>query len=665
MEAQARVTELRRLIEHHNHRYHVLDSPEISDAEYDALMRELITLEESHPELITSDSPTQRVGAAPLPEFAPMVHRIPLLSIDNVMNREELAAFHERVVKWLGQDRIDYCCEPKLDGLAVELVYDKGVFVRGGTRGDGSVGEDVSANLRTIKSIPLRLAGTDIPDLLEVRGEVVMFKKAFHALNAERQDNAETVFANPRNAAAGSLRQLDPRITAKRTLTFFAYAVADPAHLELDSQYAVLDRLSDYGFKINPERRLCHGMPEVTAFLERMQSLREDLAYEMDGVVVKVDRVEYQEALGTKARSPRWMVAYKFPPTQATTILKAINVQVGRTGVLTPVAVLEPVRVGGVTVSRATLHNMDEIARKGVLVGDTVLIQRAGDVIPEIVAPVLSKRTGTEQVFVMPEICPVCGSRVEQDGIAYRCMNMACPAIIKEQLFHFASKDAFDIEGLGVKIIDQLVEVLKVKDVSGLFDLTNDDLLRLEGFAELSARNLLAAIEASKSVTLDRFIYALGIPHVGSSKAEDLARHFGSLEAVMRASFDELRAIRGIGDEIARAIVSFFSNEQNTEVIARLKQRGIAIQAVQPRTITPSRLSGKKICFTGTLATLTRSQAKGLAEQYGAQVVESVGKQLDYLVAGADPGSKLTKAQTLGITVLDENGFMDLIKEEA
>lgn len=665
MEAQARVQELRRLIEHHNHRYYVLDSPEISDGEYDALMRELTALEEEHPELVTSDSPTQRVGASPLPEFAPMAHRIPLLSIDNVMNREELAAFHERVVKWLGQDLIDYCCEPKLDGLAVELVYEKGMLVRGGTRGDGSVGEDVSANLRTIKSIPLRLAGADIPDLLEVRGEVVMFKDAFQALNAERQDNAEAVFANPRNAAAGSLRQLDPRVTAKRALTFFAYAVADPASLRLDSQYAVLGRLSDFGFKINPERRLCHGMLEVIGFLDHMQARREDLPYEMDGVVVKVDKVAYQVALGAKARSPRWMVAYKFPPTQATTMLKAINVQVGRTGVLTPVAVLEPVRVGGVTVSRATLHNMDEIARKGVLVGDTVLIQRAGDVIPEIVSPVVTKRTGAEQAFVMPANCPVCGSRVEQDGIAYRCMNMACPAIIKEQLFHFASKDALDIEGLGVKIIDQLVEVLKIRDASGIFDITYDDLLKLEGFADLSARNLLTAIEASKSVTLGRFIYALGIPHVGSSKAEDLARHFGSLEAVMRSSFEDLRAIRGIGDEIARAIVSFFANERNTEVIAKLRQRGLAIQAAQPRSVITSPISGKKICFTGTLATMTRSQAKQLAEQHGAQVVESVGRQLDYLVAGADPGSKLAKAQSLGIAVLDENGFKDLIKEEA
>jgi len=665
MEDQARITELRRLIEHHNHRYYVMDSPEISDGEYDALMRELTALEEKHPELITNDSPTQRVGAAPLPEFAPMAHRIPLLSIDNVMNQEELAAFHERVVKWLGQDMIDYCCEPKLDGLAVELIYERGVFVRGGTRGDGAVGEDVSANLRTIMSIPLRLIGTDMPDLLEVRGEVVMFKDAFQALNAERQDNAETVFANPRNAAAGSLRQLDPRITAKRTLTFFAYGVAEPAGLGLDSQYAVLARLSDYGFKINPERRLCHGMKEVEAFLERMLSLREDLAYEMDGVVVKVDRVAYQETLGAKARSPRWMVAFKFPPTQATTILKAITVQVGRTGVLTPVALLEPVRVGGVTVSRATLHNMDEIARKGVLMGDTVLIQRAGDVIPEIVSPVLTKRTGDEQAFVMPENCPVCGSRVEQDGIAYRCMNMACPAIIKEQLFHFASKDAFDIEGLGVKIIDQLVEVLQVRDASGIFDLKFDDLMKLEGFADLSANNLLAAIGAAKNVSLGRFIYALGIPHVGRSKAEDLARHFGSLEDLKGASFDELRAIRGIGDEIARAIVSFFANQQNSDVIAKLRQRGIVIQAVQPRTITPSSLTGKKICFTGTLAAMTRGQAKGLAEQYGAQVVESVTKQLDYLVAGTDPGSKLTKAQSLGITVLDENGFRNLIKEEA
>ena len=664
MEDQARINELRRLIDHHNHRYYVLDSPEISDGEYDTLMRELTTLEERHPELITSDSPTQRVGATPLPEFAPMAHRIPLLSIDNVMNQEELVAFHERVVKWLGQDAIDYCCEPKLDGLAVELVYEKGVFVRGGTRGDGSVGEDVSANLRTIKSIPLRIGGADVPNLLEVRGEVVMFKDAFQALNAERQDNAETVFANPRNAAAGSLRQLDPRITARRTLTFFAYAAADPANLGLDSQYAVLGRLSDYGFKINPERRLCHGITEVADFLQRMQSLRDDLAYEMDGVVVKIDKVSFQETLGAKARSPRWMVAFKFPPTQATTILKAINVQVGRTGVLTPVAVLEPVKVGGVTVSRATLHNMDEIARKGVLIGDTVLIQRAGDVIPEIVAPVASRRTGAEQAFVMPDTCPVCGEHVEQDGIAYRCMNMACPAIIKEQLFHFASKDAFDIEGLGVKIIDQMVEVLNVRDASDLFRLEKEDLLKLDGFADLSARNLLAAIEASKSVALGRFIHALGIPHVGSSKAEDLARHFGSLEALMRSSFEELRAIRGIGDEIARAIVSFFANQQNSDVIAKLRQRGIAIQEVEPRTITLSPLTGKKICFTGTLATMTRSQAKQLAESFGAQVVESVGKQLGYLVAGADPGSKLAKARSMGIKILDEDGFRDLIKEE-
>lgn len=663
MDDLTRIEDLRRTIEHHNRLYYVLDAPEISDGEYDELMRALMVLEEAHPELVTPDSPTQRVGAAPLAEFPPLAHRLPLLSIDNAMNHDELFAFHERVARWLGVEDIAYCCEPKFDGLAVELIYENGLLVRGGTRGDGSTGEDVTSNLRTIKSIPLRLLGEAVPALLEVRGEVVMYKDAFRTLNAERQDNGEVVFANPRNAAAGSLRQLDPKITARRALVFYAYGVSEAAPLGLDSQFAVLERLAAYGFRINPERRLCQGMQAVATFLDYMRDLREQLPYEMDGVVVKVDRVAYQEALGAKAKSPRWVVAFKFPPTQATTVLEDITVQVGRTGVLTPVAVLAPVRVGGVTVSRATLHNMDEIARKGVLIGDTVLIQRAGDVIPEVVAPVLARRTGRERPFVMPEICPVCASPVEKEGIAYRCVNMACPAIIKEQLRHFVSKDAFDIEGLGEKIIDQMVEVLKIRDAADIFAVTYDDLMRLDGFADLSARNLLAAIAEAKTVGLGRFIYALGIRHVGGSKAEDLARHFGSLDALRQTSFDELKGLRGIGEEIARSIAFFFQNRDNIRVIEQLLARGVVIIPPEQLPVTRSRLTGKRLCFTGTLTRLTRAQAKKAAEEHGAQVVDSVSKLLDYLVAGADPGSKLDKAHALGVTVLDENAYLAMLKE--
>jgi DNA ligase (NAD+) len=669
MDDKSRIVELRRLINHHNYRYYILDAPTISDGEYDALMRELIKLEEEYPELITFDSPTQRIGAEPLSEFPPMAHRIPLLSIDNAMGQDEIHAFHDRIARWLGVSDIQYCCEPKFDGLAVELIYMNGVFAQGGTRGDGTTGEDVTSNLRTIKSIPLKLIDGDVPPLIEVRGEVVMFKDAFQAVNKERMDSGETIFANPRNAAAGSLRQLDPKISAQRSLVFFAYGVSDPGTLEMDSQFEVLNRLNTFGFKVNPERRLCRGMTEVMSFLGHMEQLREDLPYEMDGVVVKVDKIAHQALLGTKAKSPRWVVAYKFPPTQATTLLNNIQVQVGRTGVLTPVAVLEPVKVGGVTVSRATLHNMDEINRKGILIGDTVLVQRAGEVIPEVVAPVISKRTGKERAFVMPDICPVCGSKIEKpkkekgiEEVAYRCINMACPAIIKEQLYHFASKDAFNIEGLGDKIIDQMVEVLKIKDAFDIFALTYDDLMKLEGFADLSARNLLLAIESSKSVLFERFIYALGIRHIGTSKANDLAQHFGSLDAFMLATYEQLRSIPGIGHEIANSILAFFQNQDNAKVIKRLSERGIKIIQLEQKQVRQSILTGKKICFTGTLSKMARSEAKKDAERLGAMVVDSVSKQLDLLVIGADPGTKFDKARALGVTIIDEDTFLGMLK---
>ncbi|MFY9397660.1 MAG: NAD-dependent DNA ligase LigA [Desulfomonilia bacterium] len=666
-----RIEDLRRQINHHNYRYYVLDSPEISDSAYDRLMRELSELEARHPELVTPDSPTQRVGAEPVSSFPPMVHRVPLLSIDNAMDTREIQAFHQRVVRLLGREDITYCCEPKFDGLAVELVYENGIFIRGGTRGDGYTGEEVTGNLRTIRSIPLRLATPRPPELIEVRGEVVFYKEALKALNLERSESGEPLFANPRNAAAGSLRQLDPRITASRPLVFFCYGIVDALAIGLASQYEVLEKLREYGFKVNPDIRLCRGVEEVIDFCRHMQDKREMLPYEIDGVVIKVNEIDDQIKLGIKARSPRWAVAYKFPPTQETTTLLKIEVQVGRTGVLTPVAILDPVKIAGVTVSRATLHNADEIRRKDVREGDTVIVQRAGDVIPEIVAPVPSLRKGTERVFEMPATCPVCRSPVVRDagsngeeGGMHRCVNMACPAIIREQIYHFASKDALDIDGLGRKIVGQLIDRGLVHDASDLYSLTREQLLELEGFAELSASNLLDSIAGSKSTTLQRFLYALGIPHVGTVAARDLARRFGSLERVMSAGPEELQSIKGIGREMTRAIVGFFSNERNREVIGKLIGRGLTIQPVEPSMPMESSLSGRKFCFTGTLKSMTQPEAKKRVEDRGGEVVSSVSSRLDYLVAGEEPGSKLDKAKSLGVRILDESAFLEMIGEE-
>ena len=645
-----RAQDLRQRIGHHNHLYYVLDSPEISDGEYDQLFRELMVLEENNPELKTKDSPTQRVGAPPLASFQPMVHRIPLLSIDNAMDPGEVTAFHQRVTKWLEKDDVAYCCEPKFDGLAVELVYEDGILSRGGTRGDGQTGEDVTENLRTIKSIPLLLMGSDLPELLEVRGEVVMLKSAFRELNMERTRSDEGLFANPRNAAAGSLRQLDSRITASRALEFFAYGISEASAIGLDSQYAILARLKEFGFRVNPDMQLCAGVEEVNRFALKMQVIREELPYEIDGVVIKLDRVEDQRKLGVKARSPRWVVAYKFPPTQATTILNKIDVQVGRTGTITPVAHLEPVKVGGVTVSRATLHNADEIERKDVREGDMVIVQRAGDVIPEVVAPILSKRPEDSKAFVMPQNCPSCGTALVQDGAHLRCINISCPAIIVEEIYHFASKEALCIDGLGRKIVHQLVERGLVHDIADLYTLTKNDVMNLDGFAELSASNLIASIESSKKVSLERFIYALGIPHVGRVAAKDLSDYFGSREKIMNASYEELCSIKGIGNEIAGSIVDFFSNEQNSLVVDKLLKLGLVLSAPVQKERRVSTLSGKRFCFTGTMQGLSRNEAKERVEALGGQVLNSVSKQLDYLVVGTEPGSKLNKAASLNIT---------------
>jgi DNA ligase (NAD+) len=665
-----RIKELRRIIEHHNYRYYVLDSPEISDFDYDSLLRELSGLEAENPELVTPDSPTQRVGAEPLKTFPPMPHRVPMLSIDNAMNTDELQEFDGRIKKLLERDEVAYCCEPKFDGLAVELVYQEGVLLRGGTRGDGYTGEDVTLNLRTVKSIPLRLVTDQPPALLEVRGEIIMYKKSFQDLNLERSENGEPLFANPRNAAAGSLRQLDSRITAGRDLSFFTYGVSDAASLGTNSQYEVLMKLKGFGFRVNPDVKLCRGISEVTAFAQAVQEKREVLPFEIDGVVVKADSIRDQDELGIKARSPRWALAYKFPPTQAVTVLKRIAVQVGRTGVLTPVAILEPVKVGGVTVSRATLHNLDEIRRKDIREGDTVIIQRAGDVIPEIVSPVPSKRTGGEREFTMPGTCPVCGTPVIRDegdegenGIMYRCVDISCPAVVREQIYHFASKDALDIEGMGRKIINKLIDKGLVKNAADLYTLTREDLLGIEGFGDLSAENLLNSIEKSKGTTLHRFLYGLGIPHVGTVAAHDLAEHFGTLEKVMDAAVEDLDSIKGIGEVMAQAIHGFFSNEANRAVIARLLGLGLKIEppkAAEPRGTS---LSGKKFCFTGTLQSMTRSRAKAEVESRGGEVAGSVSPRLDYLVAGEEAGSKLDKARSSGVAVLTEGEFLSMIRE--
>lgn len=660
---EERARELRRIIEYHNYRYYVLDSPEISDGQYDELMRELLEIEERYPDLVTEDSPTRRVGAGPLKEFPPMEHRIPLLSMDNVMNSQELEAFHERVTRALGTANVTYCCEAKFDGLAVELVYESGSLVRAGTRGDGWVGEDVTANIRTIRSVPLRLRTDEPPGLLEVRGEVVMYKKDFQELNSRRMESGEDPFANPRNAAAGSLRQLDPAVTASRPLVFYAYGVAEGGQLGVDSQYEALDRIKSLGFRVNPDATLCKSLDEVVQFASCMEVRREKIPYEIDGVVVKVDSLHQQGLLGVRARSPRWAVAFKFPPTQVNTRLVKIALQVGRTGVVTPVAELDPVRIGGVTVSRATLHNEDEIRRKDIREGDTVIVQRAGDVIPEVVAPVLSLRPRDSVSFVMPHHCPVCGSSLVKDGAVHRCTNMSCPAVVKGRIHHFASKEAMDIEGLGRRIVQQLVDKGLVRDVSDLYRLTKDDLMTLEGFAEQSSSNLYAAIDVSRVRPLDRFIFALGIPHVGSVAARDLAAGFSSLDEFMSASRERLTSVQGIGDETADAILSFFDTPQNVEVIRRLQERGVRPGAVIPSAAPESPLKGKTICFTGTLSSMTRSQAQARARNLGARVVEGVSRNLDYLVVGRDPGSKADRAASLGVTVLGEDEFLAMTRE--
>jgi len=659
-----KIEELREEIRKHDYYYYVLNQPIISDAEYDRLFRELQELEEKYPQFITPDSPTQRVGAPPAEEFRPVRHAVPMLSLQNCFTEEEFLEWDRRVRRLLGGESPVYVCEPKLDGLSVELVYENGVFTVGATRGDGYVGEDVTQNLRTIKQVPLRLLSDEIPPprLLEVRGEVYMEKEAFKRLNEERAKRGEPLFANPRNAAAGSLRQLDPNVTAQRPLKLFCYALGRVEGIAIRSQEELLITLSKLGLPVNPLWRRCETPEEAIAFYHELLERRDNLPYEADGMVVKVNDFAQREVLGEVSRAPRWAIAFKFPAEEATTRVVDIVVQVGRTGALTPVAILEPVEVSGVTVSRATLHNEDEVRRKDVRIGDWVVVRRAGEVIPEIVKSIPERRTGKEREFRMPDRCPVCGGPVVRPPgeVIHRCENLSCPARIKEAIRHFASRRAADIEGLGEKLVDQLVDKDLVRRISDLYKLRKEDLVVLERMGEKSAQNLLEQIERSKGISLARLIYALGIRYVGEHIAEVLAEHYPSLEALSRASYDELVQIPEIGPRIAQSIVDFFRNPENQRLIAELRAAGLDPKEVREEK-RGGPLAGKTFVFTGRLSAFTREEARRLVEELGGRVASSVSRKVDYVVVGEDPGSKLDRARELGIPTLTEEEFRKLV----
>jgi DNA ligase (NAD+) len=653
---------LREEIEFHNHRYYVLDQPEIPDAEYDRLMQELERLENQHPELRTSDSPTQRVGAPPLETFEIVRHTLPMLSLANAFDESEARDFDKRVKKFLGiSTDVPYVTEPKLDGLAVELVYEAGVFTVGSTRGDGVNGENITQNLRTIKTIPLRLLrrGIPVPERLEVRGEVIMQLDKFRALNRKREESGEPLFANPRNAAAGSVRQLDSKITAARPLEIYCYGLGEVRGHTFKTQWDILQTLPRWGLRTNPYIRRCRSIDDVLVYHREMNEKRETLPYEIDGIVIKVDDIDLQARLGEISRSPRWALAFKFQPKQETTRILDIVAQVGRTGALTPVAMMQPVNVGGVEVSRATLHNQDEIDKKDVRIGDTVIIQRAGDVIPEVVEVIASKRTGTEKKFKMPTTCPVCGSEVIREEAIHRCIGLDCPAQLKGRIRHFASKRAMDIDGLGVKLIEQLVDKGLVDDVADLFDITKDQLIALERMADKSAQNIIDAIEASKEKPLSKFLYALGIRHVGEHISDILAQRFSRIEEFPALSEEDLMNVDEVGPEVAASVVRFFRDKKNRESIERLKKAGVKV--IEPRMRTRGKLADKVFVFTGTLQSHGREEARSLVERLGAKTASSISKKVDFVVAGEDPGSKLDKAKDLGIKILTEEEFKKMV----
>jgi len=653
---------LREQLTHHAHRYYVLDDPVIADGEYDILFRELLDLEEQYPELVTPDSPSLRVGGAALSGFAEARHELPMLSLDNIFDGKELSGFVDKLQRFLQSDaRITFAIEPKLDGLAVELIYENGVLIQGATRGDGITGEDITVQLQTVQTIPLQLLAREkIPEKLVVRGEVYLPKDGFAELNRQRADQGEPVFANPRNAAAGSLRQLDPKVTATRPLSFFVYTVADIHVTPCSNLEELFNWLGQVGFRVNPLIKYCGSLSEIEQQYEYLQEIRHDLAYEIDGMVIKVSDFILQQRLGNTARAPRWAVAWKFPAIQATTVMTDVIFQVGRTGAVTPVALLEPVNVDGAMVKRASLHNRDEIARKELLIGDVVLVQRAGDVIPEVVKPIKERRSGNEKPLIFPDRCPECNhSLVRPEGEAItRCINAHCPAQRLQSLIYFSGKAGLDIDGLGRRNMEQLVATQLVTDIPDIFNLAIGDLAVLDGWGDKSAENAIAAIDNAKHTTLSRFIGALGIRYVGEVTAELLSLHFSSLDRLMAASKEDLLEVEGIGEQAATSLADYFSDSSTREMLARLQQLGMVISIPETKD---GQLAGKVFLFTGTLQKMSRNEAKQLVKEMGGQVVSGISKRVTHLVAGTKGGSKLKKAADMGIPILDEDAFFLLV----
>ena len=668
-DAEKKIEALREKIRHHEYRYYVLDNPEISDAEFDKLMQQLKDLEAEHPSLVTPDSPTQRVGGRPREGFVKVPHSSPMLSLDNTYNEEELRNWERRVHELSGRSDVDYVCELKLDGMSLALVYEGGKLLRGVTRGDGSVGEDVTLNVRTVRSIPLsvpkeKLRKAGIPSDFEVRGELLMPTAAFKKVNEERERNGLPTFANPRNFTAGTVRQLDANVTAQRRMDFFPYILLENGRTYFDRHSRTLDALGAAGFKVNQNRKLVHSMDEVWEFIQQWEAKRDSLPYEIDGIVIKVDRTALQDELGFTGKAPRWAIAYKYAARAGITKLEDIRVQVGRTGKLTPVAMLAPVLIGGTTVRNATLHNMDEIGRLGVKIGDWVQVERGGDVIPKV-AKVIDDKDHPRGMreFEMPEKCPVCGTKVvrTEGEVDYRCVNANCPAKLLGTILHFASRGVMNIDGMGESLVNQLIERGLVKNVADIYALTKKDLLSLERFADKSAQNILDEIENSKKLPLERVIYGLGIRFVGERTAQFLAEHFGSMEAMEHASLDELQNVNEVGPRIAESIAEFFSIPANRKLVERLGEAGLAFKGKKKERGT--KLAGKTFVLTGTLATYTRDEAKKMIEDAGGKVTGSVSKKTDYVVAGADAGSKLDKAKELGVAVIDEKEMESLVSK--
>src|ERR1700683_1437693 len=662
------IESLREGIRHHEYLYYVLDQPDISDDEFDKLMRQLKHLEAEHPELIAADSPTQRVGGKPREGFVKVAHSSPMLSLDNTYNEEELRDWERRVHELSGRSDVDYVCELKLDGMSLAQIYEDGKLIRGITRGDGNIGEDVTLNIRTVRSGPLsiskgKLKKAGVPADFEVRGELLMPLAAFKKMNEDRESKGLSVFANPRNATAGTVRQLESKVTAERRLDYFSYMLLQNGRTYFDRHWKTLDALDAAGFKVNPNRKLVHDIDEAWGLIRQWEAKRDSLPYEIDGIVIKVDRISLQDELGFTGKAPRWAIAYKYAARAGITKLEDIRVQVGRTGKLTPVAVLAPVLIGGTTVRNATLHNMDEIERLGVKIGDWVQVERGGDVIPKVAKVIEDKdHPRGNKIFHMPEKCPVCGTKVvRMEGeVDYRCVNANCPAKLRETILHFASRGVMNIDGMGDALVNQLTERGLVKDVADIYKLTKDDLLRLERMGDKSAQNILSEIEASKKLPLERVIYGLGIRMVGERTAQFLAEQFGSIEALESAGMEELQDVNEVGPRIAESIVEFFSIAANRKLVERLREAGLTLTGQRKRRGT--KLSGKTFVLTGTLAHFTRDEAKRMIEDAGGKVTGSVSKKTDYVVAGADAGSKLDKAKELGVAVIGEGEMQDLLK---